>query len=150
MREDPLTGGVPRHRLALTEREELIARMAARLSREDDITFAYAFGSFIDHDVFGDVDVAVFVDETRRSPAGHLDAQMKLASCLEREHRLPMDVVILNDAPLGLRMAALRGRLIFSRDEARRLSFAERTAMQAMDTAYLRTQSLQDLLQRHP
>ncbi len=121
--------------------------MAAVLAAEPSVVFAYLFGSFLDGKSFGDVDVAVFLDPSRCPPAAFLDVQLDLTARLEADLHLPTDIVILNDAPLGLRLAAIRGQIICTRDGESRLTFVEQTTLQAMDMAYLRRESLRDLLQ---
>jgi hypothetical protein len=77
---------------------------------------------------------------------GSSHVQLDLTGKLESALGLPVDVVIANNAPLDLKMAAIRGRVIHSRDAAARLAFVERTTLQAMDTAHLRRRALRDLL----
>ncbi|MDR7454022.1 MAG: hypothetical protein QN174_11665 [Armatimonadota bacterium] len=72
--------------------------------------------------------------------------RLDLMARIERAIGIAADVVVLNDAPSGLRMAAVRGRLLCSRDDDRRLRFVESTALQAMDMAVLARESLRALL----
>jgi predicted nucleotidyltransferase len=147
VREGFLSTRLVRHRLDPAGRDGLRARIAAVLAAEQSVVFAYLFGSFLDSESFGDVDVAVFLDPSRCPPAAFLDVQLALTSRLEADLRLPADIVILNDAPLGLRLAAIRGQVIYAGTEERRLTFVEQTVLRAMDMAYLRRESLRDLLQ---
>ncbi|MDQ7840383.1 MAG: nucleotidyltransferase domain-containing protein [bacterium] len=146
MKEEPRTGTLKHHDLAASDRERVLVRVAKSLAAEGAVLFAYVFGSFVEDRAFGDVDVAVFLDPERCPDAGMLPLQLDLACRLEAAAGLPIDAVLLNDAPLGLRMAALRGRVVHSRDEARRLAFVEATCLQAMDMACLLRESLRDLL----
>lgn len=146
MREGPEATPIRRRVLGLAERDHLAADLSALLAGESAVMFAYLFGSFIEDRPFADADVAVFLAPDRCGPAEFLDVQLDLTARLERALRMPVDVVILNTAPLGLRVVALRGRLICSRDEAARAAFLEDTSRQAMDTAYLRRLSLGTLL----
>lgn len=130
------------------EREERLARLRDALAAEGAVVFAYVFGSFTEERAFEDVDIAVLLDPGAAATDDALSAQLRLAARLENAAGLPVDLVLLNDAPLGLRAAALAGRLLDSRDEARRLAFVERTGFERMDTAFLRHQSLRDLLVR--
>lgn len=75
-----------------------------------------------------------------------LASQLDLAAALAEAAGMPVDVVILNDEPLGLRMTAVRGHPVLSRDEHRRLAYVERTCLEAMDMAHMARQSLRDLL----
>ena len=130
-------------------RAAVASRLADAIAQEDAVAFAYLFGSFAEDRPCEDVDVAVFVDDGLVSEDERLGFAVQLSGRLDRvlaPEGLTADVVVLNGAPLGLRLAAVRGRVLFSRDEARRLSFIEETALQAMDTACLRRDSLRELL----
>lgn len=134
-------------------RAAIASRLAAALAQEEAVVFAYLFGSFAEDRPCEDADVAVFVNESLLSEEERLGFALRLAAALDRilaPEGLTADVVVLNEASLGLRLAAVRGRLLFSRDEARRLRFAEETALQAMDTAHLRRESLRELLRPRP
>ncbi len=126
--------------------ERCVRRLAEALAGEEAILFAYLFGSFADGRPFEDVDVAVFVAPDHRVVDDPLSWQFRLAARLQEAIRLPVDVVLLHDAPLGLRAAALHGRLLGSRDEATRLRLLEETGRERMDMAFLSRESLKDLL----
>lgn len=146
MRDGPEATPIRRRVLGPAERNRLMADLTGLVTCEPTVVFAYLFGSFLDDRPFADADLAVFLAPDRCRPAEFLDVQLDLTARLERALRMPVDVVILNTAPLGLRVVALRGRLICSRDEAARAAFLEDTSRQAMDTAYLRRLSLGTLL----
>ncbi|MBI4729593.1 MAG: DUF86 domain-containing protein [Acidobacteria bacterium] len=134
----------PRHRrLSEPERRALLDRLASRLSGEPDVLFAYAFGSLAESRAAADVDVAAYLTERPTDP---LRREMDLVGAVEGATGFPADVVLLNDAPVGLRLAAVRGVLVLSRDDTARMGFVERTCLDAMDTEYLRRSSLRDLL----
>lgn len=127
-------------------REQLQAGIATAPGTEPGVVCAYLFGSALSGDSIQDVDVAVFLDPARCDPQSFVDEQLRLTATLERILRIPVDVVILNVAPLGLRLAAVRGLVVHSRDDAMRHAFVEETALQAMDSAFLRRESLRDVL----
>lgn len=134
------------HELPSAERARVVHRLGLALHGEPAVLFAYLFGSFAEPSRFHDIDVAVYLDDRRVDSRHFLDEEVRLAAMLEASAGLPVDVVILNGAPIGLRMAAFRGRMLYSRDEALRLSIVERTALTYMDLAHLFRQSLADLL----
>ncbi|MGH2453016.1 MAG: nucleotidyltransferase domain-containing protein [bacterium] len=139
--------GAPARRvLPPEERERRTLRLAEVLAREEVVLFAYLLGSFIEGRAFEDVDVAVFLNPAHRDALDPLSVQLDLAARLEEAIGLPVEVVLLNDAPLGLRAAALRGRLLDSRDEAGRVALLKRTGLARMDMAFLARESLRDLL----
>jgi predicted nucleotidyltransferase len=146
MREGFGTLAVARRSMSPEERGAVLARIAEALGRDESIRFAYGFGSFAEGRDFADVDLAVYVDPGKMGGEDLLKKELTLGASAERISKTPADVVILNTASLGLRMAAIRGRLIFSRDEPGRLLFIERTSLEYMDTAFLRRESLRDVL----
>ncbi len=135
-----------RRALSPGDYEERTRRLAEALAREEAVLFAYIFGSFAEGRAFEDVDVAVFIGPERTGGMDLLSFQLDLAARLEEGTGLPVDVVLLNEASLGLRAAALRGRLRHSRDEARRVYLLERTGLEVMDMAFMVRESLRDLL----
>lgn len=69
------------------------------------------------------------------TPASTFDAQpFGLEGELERQLERPMDVVVLNTAPVDLRIRVLRERrLIFERDRSARIRFEVQTRNEAFD-----------------
>lgn len=90
--------------------------------------------------------MAVLLDPAATEGVDLLTFQLDLAAALEEAAGMPVDVVVLNDVPLGLRMAAVRGRPVLSRDEQQRLAYVERTCLEAMGMAHMARESLRDLL----
>ena len=106
----------PLHRLTTEEKEEIIKRIRKALKKRSEICFAYLFGSFTKHNLVRDIDVAIWV----KRGIDPLEEAIKLSEELERGTRLPVDVVVLNDAPVTLRYNVFReGQLILLRDECR-------------------------------
>ena len=100
----------------------------------EDAAAVYLFGSAARGTSRSDSDVDVGI-LFRETPAATLDAQpfdvaADLASVLGRE----VDVVVLNSAPVDLRIRVLRdGQLIIDRDKSRRIAFEVRTRNEAWD-----------------
>jgi hypothetical protein len=78
------------------------------------------------------VDIGVLFTET---PARTLTAQpYALAGKIERQMGRPVDLVSLNDAPVDLRIRALRlGRLVFEANRPARVRFEVSTRNEAFD-----------------
>jgi predicted nucleotidyltransferase len=110
------------------DREMLIARLQAMLAKEEGILFAYLFGSAATRDSVRDVDVAIYLDPARyESESDRFFAGLSIAGRLERAIRpLPIDVVVLNEAPLPLRYEASR-ILLIARDQDAQVRFEVRT-----------------------
>lgn len=145
VRDDVLSRGM-RPPMDQARRSQIRTGIATALAAESGVVSAYLFGSTLSADSVGDVDVAVLLDPERHDSQRSVDAQLHLTARLERILGIPVDVVILNDAPLGLRLAAVRGLVVYSRDDAKRQAFVEQTTLQAMDSAFLRRESLRDVL----
>lgn len=146
MRERFGTLAVTHGSMSPEDREAVLGRIAEVLGKDRSILFAYVFGSFAEGRDFADVDLAVYSDPEKASGEDLLKKEIDLTAAVEKICGVPADAVILNTASLGLRMAAIRGRLVLSRDESRRLEFVERTSSEYMDTAFLRRESLRDVL----
>src|SRR5262245_20756704 len=110
------------YRIPFDERAPLFAHIARLLERQADVSFAYVIGSALTDPAFHDVDVAVCLVEPR---GVHRERALALAEELSRELRLPVDIQPLNGAPLAFVFHALRGRLLFSRDDERLASTIE-------------------------
>jgi predicted nucleotidyltransferase len=109
------------------EKDKIIESLWERLSEDKRIIFAYAHGSFLDGYDFNDIDVAIFLSQKKEVDTDPVDLEISLSLELEKSIRLPIDVKILNDAPLGFCYHATKGMLILSRDENIREEFLCRT-----------------------
>ncbi len=123
---------MPRERtqgLTLTkpEKEQIVKRLREVLRAHPSVAFAFVFGSFVEEGPFHDLDVAVYLDEAVEDP---WDTLLDLWEAFASQVDLPLDVCLLNEAPLALRYGATCGRLIYARDdeaEERAYRFIERT-----------------------
>ncbi len=108
-----------------------------QLFAQSPVNAAYLSGSLSNRSSFGqlsDVDVAILLMEQIKSDQ-FLDYQLyffsELAKRLESES---IDVVILNQASLLLKLQVIRyGQILFSRDEKSRVSFETRAVMDYLD-----------------
>lgn len=117
-------------------REKIVQRLRQLLEARLEISFAYLHGSFIDGVAYHDVDVALYLDPPAADP---FDYEMALSVELTRALRLPVDVHLLNGAPLGFQHQVLRGELLFARDGEMLTDFIEHVAWEYMQFShYLR------------
>jgi predicted nucleotidyltransferase len=114
-------------------RDALVSRLRGLLEPHPEILFAYVHGSSAEGFPFRDVDVAVFLDEEALKGRALSDYETDLSTALTRALQLPIDVRTLNHAPLGFQFNVTNGRLLISRDDARRFRFVERTWIDYMD-----------------
>lgn len=117
-------------RYRLTPREKARVTVALRdlLAFREEVLFAYLHGSFVSGNKFRDIDVAVYLDHGRWTRRDSLQYQANLARDLSRALRLPVDVTVLNVAPLGLRHDAVSGRVLICREDGTRAHFADRVS----------------------
>lgn len=104
--------------LTIDEKQEIIATLKAELQQDARIIFAYVYGSFVDQEMpyFRDIDIGIYVDKV--SVNQFMDYAINLSLALESVlKKYPIDVVILNDAPLNLVFKITQGELLFIRDE---------------------------------
>jgi predicted nucleotidyltransferase len=99
------------------DREQLRSRLARELDARPEIVLALLHGSFARGEAFRDIDVVVWLNPARLSR----DERFRFALDLSVELRLalahPVDVRVLNDAPLGFRYHALAGSPLVVRDD---------------------------------
>ncbi len=100
------------HKVKPDRREEIVRRVAAELSNELEVLFAYLYGSFIESDTFHDIDLGVYLSHPtdKRATAIALDVAERLSSPL----KLPVDVRLLNFAPTPFLYHVFRGRRVMS------------------------------------
>jgi predicted nucleotidyltransferase len=114
------------------------------------VAFAYVYGSLLEDRPFHDVDVAVYLDMVDEQGMGRF--ALKLAVDLEKSlfercnRTLPVDVRVLNQAPLGFRYHVFRGKLLFSRDEALRVQEVARTVGRYLDLEPLQRRALKEAM----
>jgi predicted nucleotidyltransferase len=128
------------------ERAEAQAKLKELLKPREEIIFAYLHGSFVEGLPFNDIDLAVYVDQSKVPDT--FDYEMDLSVKLTMALHFPVDVHVLNDAPLGFQHSVLQGEAILVRDEEVLTDFIERVAREYMDYAYLGRMYLEELLKR--
>jgi len=118
-----------------TDYEGSVRKLKSLLAPHDEIVFAYLHGSFLLKAAFRDVDIAVFLAPGAARPSDDVEYEIALSLRLEKALGLPVDVKILNRAPLSFRYHASRGILLLSRDESTREDFLRRTWSEYFDFA---------------
>ena len=116
--------------------DALIKRLREACIKRREIEFAYLFGSHArgTANKLSDVDVAIFLDESRIPPAGPYGYKSELLVSMRQQLRLPVDIVILNEASLALRFRVIRdGKILFCRDNRTRVGFQEKTMRDYLD-----------------
>ena len=113
------------------ERDRLSERLGNVLRNRDEIMFAYVYGSFVEGLPFHDIDVGIYILKVDEKEA--VSYNLTLSQALSKEMQIPVDVRILNFAPVLFLYHVIQGNVIFDRDEETRLRVVERTIQRYLD-----------------
>ena len=137
------------------EREAILNTLQRALEVRPEVVFAYVHGSFLEDRPFHDIDLAVYLDpvdvDEQEMSLFVLDLAFALEESLSQSPgqtavHLPLDVRALNRAPQGFCYQVCRGKLLFSRDEALRTQWVERTVRHYLDLQPLRRRALKEAM----
>ena len=121
-------------KLSDEQKLKLLERLKGRLKEAGAVVFAYVHGSFMERDSFRDLDVAIWI----RNPGKAFYYTVDFSAKLEVEMGVPVDVQVLNEAPLPFKHYIFtRGRLLLSRDENLRLRLVNEVVRQYVDLKQL-------------
>ncbi len=107
----------------------------------EDIRFAYIFGSFVTEEVFRDIDLAVYLQDADRKQA--LFFEVDLERTLEDRVGFPIDVRVINHAPLPFRYHVLKdGIPLLDRTPDLRSDYEQLTWKDYFDYKHIRDEYL--------
>lgn len=133
--------------VTLNEKDVIISKLRAFFEIREEIMFAYIHGSFSEGLPFRDIDVAVYVDEKAVPEDEAMDYGLRISAQGEMETRVtPLDVRVINYAPVGFKYYATKSILLFSKNEELRCDFLEDTWKIYFDLLPKRKQILLDLV----
>ena len=121
--------------LGAGEKSRVRDQLATLLSAESRVAFACLYGSFAESQPFHDVDVGVYLRDDQL--LGAVSLELDLAQRLSEAVKLPVDVRILNAAPVPFLYHVLKGQILVSREEERLASVMEDTIRRYLDIAPL-------------
>lgn len=128
-----------------SQKEKLIEIFAHQLEKQDkEIRFAYIFGSFISETYFSDIDIGIVVGFDLKSP---LDFEIELENQLEKIAKFPVDVRVLNNAPISFTQNVFRtGRVILDKYPNIRADFEGKILKEYFDFAPYHRLYLQEVI----
>jgi predicted nucleotidyltransferase len=132
--------------LSLKDKEDFLERISGRLNAEKCVLFAYVFGSFLSGDGFQDVDIGIYAHEAQldQSP---LDFELRIEREMEEVLRVPVDVRVINNAPLSFVYNILRHKIVVAdREELLRADFEGATYKKYFDFRHLRREYVRELV----
>ena len=134
-----------KHNLALEEKKKITDAVRGFLINRREIDFAFIHGSFVTAESFGDIDVAVYLAEKITGPPVSYEIFLEME--LEKSLKYPVDVRILNSAPLSFRYQVIKnGAVLFERDADRRANFQAGTIDMYLDFAPFRERYRKEVL----
>jgi hypothetical protein len=119
------------YRLSPAERHAIRDRIAAELSHDPDVLFAYVYGLLLKSEAFDVVDIAVYLSTSHFNNT----TATNLSAHLSDKLNIPVNVRSLNTAPIAFRFHVLRSECLFSRDDDLRASIMEDTTRRYLNNA---------------
>ncbi len=113
------------------QRVQLIKALKDALRDREEIEFAYLYGSFVNSFPFHDIDLGIYVKgirEEESTPYG-----LAMSREFSKKVKIPIDVRVLNFAPVLFLYHVIRGLLIFERNEEVRVQVVEKTVQEYLD-----------------
>jgi len=125
-------------RKAITqELTPLIGKLKERLEKEEDVIFAYIIGSYAKGKAgpMSDIDIAVYLDRKKEEIFDRkISLNILITEILKTDE---VDLVILNEAsPLFVHHSLKNGKLLFSKDEKKRIAFLVKNLKEYFDMQY--------------
>lgn len=127
---------------------EILQSLRAVLLAEEEISFAFLHGSFLDSPSLAhDIDVAVYIDMNRVHGQDLFDYTMRMSIDLTRQMGREIDVQTLNYAALGFKHSVFKyGHLLFSRDGDLMSEVIEQAVREYIDFYELSLDYLRDVI----
>ena len=130
--------------LTAEEKKHLIERITTFLQAKEYILFAYIFGSFTSGKSFNDIDVGIYV--SLEKPVSQLNLELEIERELGDVLHLPVDVRIINSAPIPFTYNVLRsGVVILDNDKSLRTDFEGLIIKKYFDYQHLRDEYLREI-----
>jgi hypothetical protein len=123
-------------------KQQLMKCLGKGLRDHDEIVFAYLYGSFVGNLPFHDIDLGIYtigIKEEESTSYG-----LTLSQELSEKVQVPVDVRVLNFAPILFVYHVIRGNLIFDRNEEIRVHVIEETVQKYLDLKPMIHQSIKE------
>ena len=117
--------------LSQAKRQPFGRRLAELLRNHDEIVFAYLYGSFTENLPFHDIDLGIYTLGIKQEES--TSYSLALSQGFSKEIQIPVDVRVLNFAPVLFVYHIIRGHLIFDRNEELRAHMVEQVVQKYLD-----------------
>ena len=126
------------------ERARILDAIRTVIAGHPEITFGFLYGSFYSERLFRDIDVAVFVcrgdQALLHSSTYEIDLSLEIEEAIASG--IPVEVKVLNEAPLPFSFQVIRGEAIFCRNEEVLTLYMTGIARRYLEFAPIRRQYL--------
>ncbi|MFB3887353.1 MAG: nucleotidyltransferase domain-containing protein, partial [Thermodesulfobacteriota bacterium] len=115
----------------IMDREKVLRLLKETLERDEQVIFAYVYGSFVKEQSFRDIDIGVYIKNSEENPlVVSADMKTRLSRAVRREDMDftadQFDVQIINHAPFTfLKRVFKEGKLLVDRDPELRTDLVE-------------------------
>jgi uncharacterized protein len=113
--------------IPIGQRDRLIEQVKHTLEGRPEILLAVLHGSFLRDGPFHDVDLALYLEPAGICREAYRDYELEQGVRWSAALGIPIDVHVLNDAPVTFRYHALKGRFLLVRDDEFADEFRART-----------------------
>lgn len=132
-------------KLSAKKKEVIIRKISDILRAKEHILFAYIFGSFSLEDTFKDIDIGIFITDIKVKSPLRLELEMEVD--LEDAIHIPVDIRIINDAPLTFIYNILKsGIVIVDKNKSLRGDFEGLIYKKYFDFQHLRREYLREIM----
>jgi hypothetical protein len=114
-----------------SQKERLMGQLKDILRGYPEIAFAYLYGSFAENLPLHDIDVGVYLTGIGQEES--TPYSLALSQTLSREVQTPVDVRVLNFAPVSFVYQVIRGILISDRNGELHVHVVEETVRKYLD-----------------
>lgn len=127
----------PRYfRMSPAQKQQVVETLKNSLMNEKQVKFAFIYGSFHEHTEendfpFRDIDIGVYVTGMDKKESVYYG--FELSERFSSLVKVPVDVRVINFAPLTFQFHVIRGQLIIDNDEDARCAFSEHVARHYLD-----------------
>jgi hypothetical protein len=132
--------------MSAEQKDRLTRELQELLHGRSEILFVLLHGPFLAGNPFRDVDLALYVEPRLIGGATFREYEIDLGVRLSETVGLPVDVRVLNDAPVAFRYHALKGAVLFVREADRLDEFRARTWGDYCDFAPFARQYLREAI----
>ncbi len=133
---------IRRYFLSKKEKQKIEIILRGILEKRKEIIFAYIFGSFLDNLSFRDIDIGVYIKNIVKKEA--FNYELRLGYEIESKIKIPVDLKIINFAPLYFQFHILQGKILFIKDDDLWTNFLDLTLRKYLDFKPLREEFLRE------